>query len=348
MSDVGRSMSSQLLIGFPGANIAENMNADFTFWGAWVRIGIYVGAGFARVEAVLELVRSAADGGLDSVFLNQVLGWDALTVAGLAVRDVPEIELGTAVVQTFPRHPIALASQALTVAAAAGSNRFTLGVGPSHPQIIESNFGMSYERPAHHVREYLSVLMPLLRGEAVDYQGRTIRAAGTVDVPDAVAPPVLLAALGPVMLRIAGELADGAVTVWSTPRIVAEHVVPHVSVAAAMVGRPAPRIAAVVSASVTDEPVEFRQQLAQQLAQVSALPSYREFLDRQGLSGVHETALVGDEATVADGIHAFANAGVTDLLVSIRGDAESRDRTLKLLSALRRAGTDPAPTGSSS
>ncbi|WP_040796347.1 TIGR03564 family F420-dependent LLM class oxidoreductase [Nocardia higoensis] len=301
-----------------------------------MRIGLYIG-GTPPIEGVLEQVGFAAAAGLDSVFLNQVLGWDAPTVAALAAREVPGIELGTAVVQTFPRHPITLASQALTVAAAAGSGRFTLGIGPSHPQVVEGSFGLSYERPARHIREYLSALMPLLRGEAVDYRGETVRAAATLEVPAADAPPVLLAALGPVMLRIAGELADGVVTTWATPQIIAEHVGPHLAAAATAAGRPAPRIAAIVSAAVTDDRDRLRRELGRQLAAVSQLPSYRELLDRQGLTGVHETALLGSEAEVAEGIGSFADAGVTDLLISIRGEAVDQRRTLEFLATLRRS-----------
>ncbi|WP_216916610.1 TIGR03564 family F420-dependent LLM class oxidoreductase [Nocardia noduli] len=301
-----------------------------------MRIGLYIG-GTPPIDHVLDRIRAAARAGLDSVFLNQVFGWDAITVAALAVREVPDIELGTAVAHTFPRHPLALASQALTVTAL-GPGRFTLGIGPSHPHVVENMFGLSYERPARHIREYLSALVPLLRGETVDYRGETLRAAGTVEVPGAVAPPVLLSALGPTMLRIAGELADGTVTTWATPHIIADHIAPRLSAAAAAAGRRVPRIAAVVSTAVTADPDAFRRELARQTAGVSDLPSYRDLLDRQGLSGVHETALLGSEEVVAEGIRAFAAVGTTDLVLSVRGGDEEQRRTLDLLASLRRDG----------
>ncbi|MGV9673775.1 TIGR03564 family F420-dependent LLM class oxidoreductase [Nocardia sp. NPDC003482] len=299
-----------------------------------MRLGIYL-ADSPPVPEVLALVANAAESGLDSVYFNQALSWDAATVAAVALREVPGIEVGTAVVQTYPRHPVVLAAQARTIAALA-PGRFTLGVGPSHPPIIEGTFGLSYDRPAQHLREYLSVLMPLLRGEAVDADGPMIRAAATITVPDAPAPPVLLSALGPKLLRLAGELADGVVTVWSTPEFVADHIAPAVRAAADAAGRPAPRVATIVSAVVTDDPSPHRAQLAHQLAPVSALPSYRRVLERQGLRGVHETALIGPEDIVAEGIRAYARAGVTDLLVSLRGDPAERARTRELLAAVRR------------
>ena len=301
-----------------------------------MRIGLYVG-GLTSVEAALDSVRLAAKAGLDSVFFNQVFGWDALTVAALAGQLVPGIELGTAVVQTYPRHPIALASQALTVQGASG-NRLTLGLGPSHLPVIEGQFGLSFDRPARHVREYLSALLPLLRGEPADYRGETVTATATVVVPGTVPPPVLVSALGPVMLRIAGELADGTVTTWATPETIGGHVKPRIDAAAAAAGRPAPRIVAGVVTSVTADPQARRRQLVEQVGAAAQLPSYRTLLDRQGQTGLDETALVGDEDAVADGLRAFAAAGATDVLVGIIGDAEEQSRTLELVSTLCRAG----------
>ncbi|MEV7399660.1 TIGR03564 family F420-dependent LLM class oxidoreductase [Streptomyces sp. NPDC091267] len=299
-----------------------------------MRIGLYVGQAPSTEEA-LDEARVAAEAGLDSVFFSQVFEWDALTLTALAGQRAPGIELGTAVVQTYPRHPIALATQALTVQAVTG-NRLTLGIGPSHAPIIENGFGLSYDRPARHIREYLSALAPLLRGEAVDHRGETLRATARLTVPGATAPPVLISALGPVMLRIAGESADGTVTVWATPRTIAEHVRPRIEEAAAAAGRGAPRVVAGVHACVTTDPEGVRRAIAAAVGPASELPSYRALLDRQGMSGLHETVLAGDEETVAARIRAFAEAGATDLLVGRVGDATEQSRTLGLLSALRR------------
>jgi F420-dependent oxidoreductase-like protein len=298
-----------------------------------VRIGVYITGGASLADLVGQ-VQAAADAGLDSAFFGQLFSWDALTAVALAGQRVPGIELGTAVVQTYPRHPLVLAGQALTAQAATG-NRLALGIGPSHRPIIEDQFGHSYDRPARHVRDYLSALLPLLRGEAVDVHGESVTAVGQVSVPGVATPSVLLAALGPTMLRVAGEQTDGTVTVWAGPRILGAEIAPAIVRAAADAGRPAPRVIAGVIACVTADPDAAIQRLATAMGGASAFASYWSLLDRQGLSGVHETAAVGDETLVADTIRRYAAAGATDVLVSLHGDETERDRTLAAVAALR-------------
>jgi len=276
-----------------------------------MRIGLYVGDQ-SDLPSQIEQARAAAEHGLASAFFNQILAWDPVTVAALAGAAVPGIELGTAIVQTYPRHPIALAGQALTVAAATG-NRFTLGVGPSHKQFIEGVYGLSYDRPAHHTREYLTTLRTELSG------------AGHVGVPGARPPQVLLSALGPVMLRIAGELADGTVTVWATPATIAGHIRPRLDAVAKD-----PRVVASVMLCVTARPDAVRDEVAGVLGFASDFPTYRALLDRQGQSNVAETIVAGDEDTVAAAVREYADAGATDVLVSLVGDEAEKARTLKL------------------
>jgi alkanesulfonate monooxygenase SsuD/methylene tetrahydromethanopterin reductase-like flavin-dependent oxidoreductase (luciferase family) len=146
---------------------------------------------------VVEQVQRMADAGFASASSSQIFGYDALTLLALVGQSVPGIELTTAVVPTYPRHPIALAGQALTVQAATGG-RLVLGIGLSHKIVIETVFGQSFDKPVRHMREYLSILMPALRGEAVSFQGETLSGTtwGPLDV-EAPAPPVVVAALGP-------------------------------------------------------------------------------------------------------------------------------------------------------
>lgn len=165
-----------------------------------MRLGLYLGGAGSTLDAMHGKAAEAARLGYDGVFFSQILSWDSLTVAALLADRAPGIDVGTAVVQTYPRHPIALAGQALT-AQAASRNRLTLSIGPSHPPVIEDVFGYTYEPPARHLRDYLAALGPLLRG------------SGPLEVPGAEPPSVLVSALGPAMLRVAGELADGTVTV---------------------------------------------------------------------------------------------------------------------------------------
>jgi F420-dependent oxidoreductase-like protein len=298
-----------------------------------MRLGVHIVDAGSGLEEIVGRVRAAADAGVHSAYFGQLASWDAVGLAALAGREVPGIEVGTAVTQTYPRHPLALAGQALTAQAATGG-RFTLGIGPSHPHIIEGWFGHSYERPARHVREYLTALTPLLRGEQVDFHGETLTAVGRVEVPVPRPPSVLLSALGPVMLRIAGELADGTVTVWTGPQSLADHIVPAVTRAAARAGRPDPRVVATVIVSVTADPEGVRRQTAEALGMASDLPAYRATLDRQGMTGVHETVVAGDEDAVERALRAYADAGATELIVSTAGDERDRARTLRLLASL--------------
>jgi F420-dependent oxidoreductase-like protein len=299
-----------------------------------MRLGVLVGGADLGLEAAVGQVRAAADAGLDSAWFTQQLSWDAIVLAALSAREVPGIDVGTSVTQTYPRHPLALAGQALT-AQAASRNRFTLGIGPSHRTIIEQQFGYSYDRPARHVREYLSALRPLLRGEDAGYHGQTLTAVGHMSTPGAQEPSVLLAALGPVMLRIAGELADGTVTVWTGPRAIAEYIAPAVTRAAADAGRPAPRVVASIIMSVTADPDRARQRVAAAMGHAGQLPSYRALLDRQGQEGVHETVVAGDEAAVERAVRAYADAGATELVASLAGDEDDRARTRAFLATLR-------------
>ncbi|MEU8117170.1 LLM class F420-dependent oxidoreductase [Spirillospora sp. NPDC049024] len=296
-----------------------------------MRIGLFAIAGAAPLDDLVAQVRLARDTGLDSVFFGHTASWDALMTAAVAGREVPGIEVGTAIVPTYPRHPLALASQALTAQAMTGG-RFTLGIGPSHPQIIEGLHGIAYERPVRHVREYLSALRPLLRGEEVDHHGETLTAVGTLDAPGATPPPVIVSALGPAMLRAAGELADGTVTTWVGADTIADHIVPSITKAAEAAGRPAPRVLAGVIAALTNDPDGVRRDLADRFGPASDFPAYRAVLDRQGLTGVHETVIVGDEETVARHLRRFADAGATDLLISPYGDPA---RLLEFAAALR-------------
>uniref|UniRef100_UPI0010418225 LLM class flavin-dependent oxidoreductase n=1 Tax=Candidatus Protofrankia californiensis TaxID=1839754 RepID=UPI0010418225 len=181
------------------------------------------------------------------------------------------------------------------------------------------------------------------RGEHVEYRGQTLTTAGQVDVPGATPPSVLVSALGPLMLRTAGELADGTVTVWTGPEAVDDHIRPTITRAAAAAGRPAPRIVATVIVSVTTDPEGVRQAVADQLGFAAQLPSYRAILDRQGKRGVHETVVAGDETTVAKAVRRYADAGVTELLVGPFGGEREQRRTIETLASLRTETGQPQP-----
>jgi F420-dependent oxidoreductase-like protein len=200
---------------------------------------------------------------------------------------------------------------------------------------MEEQLGYSFAKPARHVREYLSVLIPALHGESVDYQGETLKAVATVGVPGAQPPSVLLSALGPVLLRIAGELTDGTVTVWTGPKTIADHVVPVITGAAA--GRPTPRIVAVVLISVTANPDAAREWVAGRFGLAEQPPSYQAVLEREG-ARPEDVIVVGDEAAVERELRRYVDAGATELVAIPFGSEEEQARTLALLSNLARAG----------
>jgi len=303
-----------------------------------MRIGTFVGEVGGQggtLEAVIGQIRRAEADGFSSAWLAQIFGLDAITTVALAGAQVPRIELGTAVVPTYPRHPVALAGQALTAAAATG-NRFVLGIGLSHQIVIEGMYGLSFAKPARHMREYLGALVPLLSQEAVEFRGETLTAVGTIKVPGAEPVPVLLAALGPVMLRLAGTMADGTVTWMTGPATVASHVVPTITAAATAAGRTAPRVVVGLPVCVTTDAGATRERAAKTFALYGGLPSYRAMLDREGAAGPADVAIVGDEDAVAKQLEDLAAGGATDYLASPFGSREERERTYAVLAELAR------------
>lgn len=280
-------------------------------------------------------VRAYADAGYSSIWTGQHLNWDVLTLLATIGGGAPGVTFGTAIIPTYPRHPMALAGQALTVQAAIG-NRLHLGVGPSHQVLMEGLLGYRYERPARHVRDYLRALRPLLSGEDTDYDGETLQAKGNVGVPGAMPPPLLVSALGPVMLRLAGELADGTITVWAGARTIGDHVAPSITKAAEAAGRPRPRVVAMVSVAVTDDPDATRRLVAERFGIAGGLPAYRAVLDREGVEGPEDTVVAGDEAAVERGLQAIVDAGATELIVVPVGEPEQERRTTAFLGDLAR------------
>ncbi len=302
-----------------------------------MRIGVMLGAtgGDSGIDAVVAAAQRVEAAGLDNLWMANIFSFDAISTLSIVGREVPRIGLGTAVTPTFPRHPTALAQQALTAAAATG-NRFTLGIGLSHKIVIENMLGLSYDKPARHMREYLDVLMPLLRGEALTYEGDLYRVGGlTLAVPGAEPVPTVVAALGPLMLRVAGELADGTNTWMVGPKTMENHIVAGLTAAADAAGRPAPTVVGGVPIVLTNRPDDAREKIAAGLTIYGQLPSYRAMLDREGVAGPADIALAGDENAVRGGIERFRNAGVTDFNAAIM-DVEdgAYDRTLEFLASL--------------
>lgn len=301
-----------------------------------MRIGVMIGADRAphTFDQLVAIARETESAGLDNVWMANIRAHDAIVTLAVAGRETTRIGLGTAVTPTFPRHPIAMAQQALTAAAATGG-RFTLGLGLSHKPVIENGYGLSYDQPARHMREYLDVLMPLLAGETVNHDGQVFRVHDiAIDVPGTQPPPVVIAALGPAMLNIAGSLADGTNTWMVGPRTMAEHIVRRLRAATTAAGRPDPLVVGGFPIVITDKPDAVREALAQPLAVYGQLPSYRAMLEREGASHPAELALVGNEQAIGKQLDRLRDIGVTDFMGAIF-DAENGAwrRTLEFLSS---------------
>jgi F420-dependent oxidoreductase-like protein len=227
-----------------------------------------------------------------------------------------------------------LAGQALTTQAATGG-RLTLGIGLSHQVVIENVFGQSFDRPARHMREYLSILTPLLLGEQVAFTGETLKAAtfGPLQI-DAPAPPVLVAALGPTMLSLAARLASGTVTWMTGPATIESHVVPVIRKAAAEAGRGEPRVTVGLPVCVTSDVAAAREKAADQFAMYGGLPSYRAMLDREGADGPEDVAVVGTKEEVSAQVRRFADIGASDFIGAPFGTADQIRATVGALAEM--------------
>ena len=313
-----------------------------------MRIGLMIGADKGRYRRkVAQLVadaEAAEAAGFTSIWVPQVPGdFDAFTMVTLLGRATRRIELGTAVLPIQTRHPIAMAQEALSNQAVC-EGRFTLGLGTSHHWIIEDMLGLPYERPAHQMRGYLEVLNAALRGPGtVDVENDAYRVHSPIDVTDLPPTPVLLAALGPVMLRLAGEHASGTILWMADERALADHVVPRITRAAAEAGRPAPRVVVGVPLVIcaASEVEDARAWANQVLGQAEYSPNYQRMLARGGAATMGQILAAGDERAVLDRVRAFRDAGATDFGVRVlpfgaHRDARiaSRDRTLAFAASL--------------
>jgi F420-dependent oxidoreductase-like protein len=299
-----------------------------------MKIGIFGGDTAGRtIDALVADARAAEADGFTSYSLPQIFALDAMGVLAVIGREVPRIGLATAVVPTYGRHPITMAQQALTVQAASGG-RFVLGIGLSHQLVIEGMFGLSFDKPVRHMREYLTALMPLINDGTVSAEGETISAKVSVGMEPRIACPVLVAALGEQMLKLAGTLTDGTMTWMTGPVTLAAHTVPIISAAAERAGRPAPQITTALPVCVTNDIDAARQRAARDFQMYGFLPSYRAMLDREGAEGPADVAIVGDEAAVEKQVRALTDAGVTEYIAAIFGSREERTQTRALLKSL--------------
>ena len=301
-----------------------------------MRIGL-PGTG-ATVDHVVGQAQRAENDGFASLWYTSAVAGDSLLAIALAGRATSSIELGTAVMQTYPCHPVLQATRAAAVGAAIGSSgRFTLGVGPSHRPIIEGMFGLAYDTPGRHTEEYVQILTGLLDGEAVRFKGDEFRVnAGPLPLAGRV--PVLVSALAPRLLRVAGTFADGTVLWMANATAVAQHVTPRITEAATQAGRPAPRIVAGLPVAVHDDVAEARAVAAHLFAVYADLPNYQRILAHGGVSSPAEAVIVGNEDAVSSQIETLFDAGATDVWAAPfpvgEDKSASRARTRSLLMEL--------------
>jgi F420-dependent oxidoreductase-like protein len=312
-----------------------------------VRIGIMIGPETRRyarkVDQMVGDARAADEAGFATAWIPQLpQDFDAMTAVALMGRETSRIELGTAVVPLQSRHPIALGQQALSVQIACGG-RFRLGVGPSHHWIVDDMFGLPYEQPAKLVEDYLDVFDAMFSGPGpVDVENDRFRIHNPLEITDQPVP-VLLAALGPVMLRIAGERTDGTVLWMADERAIAEHVAPRINKAASDAGRPAPRIVAGVPVTLcADHEIDAAREYTNKvLGHAEYSPNYQRLLEHGDATDEADMLAAGEESTIVKRLERFRDAGATDLGVRIvpfgsnRDERiESRRRTEQFLSSL--------------
>jgi F420-dependent oxidoreductase-like protein len=297
-----------------------------------VRVGVMIGPergdAARKVERMMADIAWAESAGFDTAWIPQIpTDFDALIAVTLMAVRTSRIELGTAVVPLQAQHPIALARQALSAQAAAGG-RLTLGVGPSHHWIVRDMLGLPYDKPAAYTRDYLEVLDAAWRGPGpVDVENASFTVHNPLGLGPVAPLPVLVAALGPVMLALAGERTDGTILWMADERAVAEHVVPRITKAASDAGRPAPRIVAGVPVCLC-EPSEVdkaRERANRILGEAEVSPNYQRLLDHGDASDIGDLCVAGDEAAIAAGFRRYADAGATDLSVRLLPIGEGRD-----------------------
>lgn len=296
-----------------------------------MRIGVVAGVVSLHydLDTIIKKAQQAEEDGFDHYWFVHLphIGFDALTMVTLAGRNTIRIELGTAVVPTYPRHPHVMAQQAMTAQVASGG-RLTLGIGPSHDFVIEGMLGMDYEKPAKHTREYLEILQAFNNNGNVKHDGEIFRVKAELSVNGAQPFRVMVAALGPKMLKLTGELADGTITWMTGPKTVESHIVPRISKAAQDAGRPAPRVAVTLPIMLTNNKQAGKERVNELLGSYGKMTNYRRMLEIEGVETPGDVAIMGTETEIEETLRRYADLGVTDYLALIIPEKEDPEGSL--------------------
>jgi F420-dependent oxidoreductase-like protein len=273
-----------------------------------------------KVERLAADARQAEEAGLHSVWIPQIPDdFDALTAAAVVGAATSRLEIGTAVVPVQTRHPVALAQQALSTQAVCGG-RLTLGLGVSHHWIIQEMLGLPYDRPVARLGACLDILEQAFGGPTtVRVENEFFRVDQPLDITDVGPTPILIAALAPRMLRLAGERAGGTILWMADERAIGSHIAPTIGQAAEAAGRPAPRIVAGIPVCLcpAGEVEAARERTNRILAEAEVSPNYQKLLDRGDARQIGDLLAAGDEASIEKRLRSFASAGVTDLAVRV-------------------------------
>ena len=285
-----------------------------------------------NIDDLKKQVQVANNLGYSTFWTPQIFNLDALTALAVIAESVEGIRLGTSVIPTYPRHPMMLAQQALTVNQVS-NGRLDLGIGLSHKPVVEGMWGISFDAPVGHMSDYLQILMALLHDGTISYGGKHLTSRGGIDVP-ADAPPVLVAALGPQMLKLVGRVADGTVTWMTGPETIRNHISPIINVAAEEAGRPVPQVIAAVPVCITSDLDIAEEYAKRDFGFYGDLPSYRAMLEREGLANSWDIALSGSFEEVAEGLEKYSDSGGTQVVAAVYGPDEAREQTVSELAKL--------------
>ena len=283
------------------------------------------------VAGVLDHLRTAEAAGFASYWVAQVGLVDALTLLGAHGDTGSPMELGTAVISTWERHPHMLAAQALTTQALVGE-RLVVGIGVNHQPHVEQSLRLPWHKPVRHMIDYLAILTDLLETGAASHQGEAWSFEGEAAKPSPGVPKVMIAALGDQMLKLAGRRTDGTILWCVGPKTIRSHIAPVINDSASAAGRPAPAIVCSIPVWVTDDPEPARAFLASVLANYATLPSYRAMMDIEGVEGLGDLSIVGNEQFVADALGDITASGATDFTpVPMGGNPDEEARTMAVL-----------------
>ena len=285
-----------------------------------------------NIDDLKKQVQEANTLGYSTFWTPQIFNLDALTALAVIAESVEGIRLGTSVIPTYPRHPMMLAQQALTVNQVS-NGRLDLGIGLSHKPVVEGMWGISFDAPVGHMSDYLQILMALLHDGTISYGGKHLTSRGGIDVP-ADAPPVLVAALGPQMLKLVGRVADGTVTWMTGPETIRNHISPIINAAAEEAGRPVPQVIAAVPVCITSDLDIAEEYAKRDFGFYGDLPSYRAMLEREGLANSWDIALSGSFEEVAEGLEKYSDSGGTQVVAAVYGPDEDREQTVSELAKL--------------